>query len=274
MFVLGGLSGGGVLSTAAAFDGKTWSTIPSMPGARVNGGAVVFDSLLYFVGGFDGTKAVNTTFAFGGSSWSLSAPLITARYSFGIAVFQSKIFVIGGRAASGVPFDSVEVFTRDAWTNIAAAPAKLFGGSACVHDSLLFWTGGSPGTSSFVSSIYTFNGIGWSQLSQSLPTTLSLHSTISFSGALFVIGGQSAPGTTVNTVSYLSKGSWAGAASLGIAKYNAATCEFNGMLHSIGGMNSAGLGMTTIETLTFGGSSWTSAVSLGLARRSHAAVVF
>jgi N-acetylneuraminic acid mutarotase len=128
VLVLGGSNGTSPIASGAIYNAQTntWSSITTMPAARMNHVALSLeDGKVLAAGGSDGVAPSVNTYMWnphtgGGGTWSLADPMATARENHAaIRFLDNHILVAGGTTIGGATLDSTEIYdpAADAWSN-------------------------------------------------------------------------------------------------------------------------------------------------------------
>lgn len=149
LYVVGGDSGDGPLSTVQAYDPTTdtWADRAPMHVARNNPGVGVVDGILYVIGGTDVGGSVEA-YDPRTDSWTLKTDMPTPRAGAGIGVVDGILYAVGG--GNGFTGEAaVEAYdpVTDSWTTRSPLPfARGFSGIAVIEDRLYVLGGftGSP----------------------------------------------------------------------------------------------------------------------------------
>mmetsp|Transcript_131083 Transcript_131083/g.261555 ORF Transcript_131083/g.261555 Transcript_131083/m.261555 type:complete len:643 (+) Transcript_131083:121-2049(+) len=110
IYVLGGSTDKDqYLKTVKVFDGKTWSSAPSMIKGRSNAAAAIYDKKLFLVGGVTshGPGGSTVVEVFDGKDWHLAPSTQTVHGLVSAASFGSKLFIMGAQDKES---SKVEVF--------------------------------------------------------------------------------------------------------------------------------------------------------------------
>jgi N-acetylneuraminic acid mutarotase len=95
----------------------SWTTMESMPTARMSPGVAVVNGKIYALSG-EGhcTLTANDEYDITTNTWSNKTPMPTERYYFGTAVVDDKIYVIGGQNQTHI-FNMTEIYDphTDTW---------------------------------------------------------------------------------------------------------------------------------------------------------------
>jgi N-acetylneuraminic acid mutarotase len=138
-----------------------WSTRASMPGTgRSHMGYVNLDDKIYLVGGQTGNDEALTTTDTGfvydpaTDAWTpiASMPKAVSHISSSTFVMGGRIIVAGGETAHNVPSSAVFAYdpASNQWTSLTSLPAPRFSGVAGTIDGLIYFTGGSNLTTTYL----------------------------------------------------------------------------------------------------------------------------
>ncbi len=164
VFIAGGTSGlapqAGAYSYSIADD--TFTTLPSMSGARDSLALVAVGNDVYAIGGENAGTPLNRVelLADGASSWVQRAAMPSTRHSLAAVAVGTKIYVFGGKTNGGAVLDNVEVYdiAGDSWSNaVAQMPRPRAGFGAVVIDGLVYLVGGEAADGSRVTDLDVYN---------------------------------------------------------------------------------------------------------------------
>jgi hypothetical protein len=201
------------LSTAASYDGASWTASPSLNVAARMGGVAGTQTAGLQFGGIQPPGTYNTNMqTWNGSAWADSPlNLTTGTYGLMGCGTQTAALKVGGENPAGGNYTTSEEFDGSGWTAGGALPeAKYVGAGNGVQTSALI-TGGSPsGTTTF-----EYNGSSWTAggaLSTSRPGTQAGSAGVSSSSNI-VFGGN-APGGVISATEGYDGTSWSTRPSL------------------------------------------------------------
>ena len=201
------------LSTAASYDGASWTASPSLNVAARMGGVAGTQTAGLQFGGIQPPGTYNTNMqTWNGSAWADSPlNLTTGTYGLMGCGTQTAALKVGGENPAGGNYTTSEEFDGSGWTAGGALPeAKYVGAGNGVQTSALI-TGGSPsGTTTF-----EYNGSSWTAggaLSTSRPGTQAGSAGVSSSSN--IIFGGNAPGGVISATEGYDGTSWSTRPSL------------------------------------------------------------
>jgi N-acetylneuraminic acid mutarotase len=262
IYAIGGDDGSGPVATAAAYDtlARAWSTVASMPTARLNLAATSGPGLLYALGGSTGSSALATheIYDAAADAWSSSTPLPTARS--GLAAVTGRdglIYAVGGY--DGTYLTTVEAFdpTTESWTTKASMPTARAGLTAVTGpDGLIYAMGGQNSGASALDTVEVFNPAtnSWTT-GVSLPAArYGLAAAVGPDSLIYAMGGVDASGspqTSVYSYDPATGAPWTSQASLLTAQaFLAADTGPDGLIYAIGGENFTEPALGTVEAFT------------------------
>jgi len=201
------------LSTAASYDGASWTASPSLNVAARMGGVAGTQTAGLQFGGIQPPGTYNTNMqTWNGSAWANSPlNLTTGTYGLMGCGTQTAALKVGGENPAGGNYTTSEEFDGLGWTAGGTLPeAKYVAAGNGVQTSALI-TGGSPsGTTTF-----EYNGSLWTAggaLSTSRPGTQAGSAGVSSSSNI-VFGGN-APGGVISATEGYDGTSWSTRPSL------------------------------------------------------------
>ena len=201
------------LSTAASYDGASWTASPSLNVAARMGGVAGTQTAGLQFGGIQPPGTYNTNMqTWNGSAWADSPyNLTTGTYGLMGCGTQTAALKVGGENPAGGNYTTSEEFDGSGWTAGGTLPeAKYVAAGNGVQTSALI-TGGSPsGTTTF-----EYNGSLWTAggaLSTSRPGTQAGSAGVSSSSNI-VFGGN-APGGVISATEGYDGTSWSTRPSL------------------------------------------------------------
>ena len=162
-----------IASVDRSSDGRTWTSVGSLPSAREGGGLLVFNSKLWYLGGansfFTPTDLVYSSSD--GVTWGTEAALPSPRSYMGATVFNNKMWLIGGYNSSNVLQSNV--WSSDdgvSWNAVGTLPNALILGSLVTFNNKLWHAGGYTGSP--LDAVYSSaDGVSWTTETP-LPTAL------------------------------------------------------------------------------------------------------
>lgn len=126
---------GGVCASVEVFDGRRWTTAPSMPRSTCfcASGVLTARGKNYFVvaGGEDGRDVLDHCQAFDGQNWTLFAPMPAASCATAGCAYNNALYVFGGYRHSVADKVLVYDIENDAWSNGPALHCRFSFASAC-----------------------------------------------------------------------------------------------------------------------------------------------
>jgi len=155
LYVFGGDSGQGALSTTQEYDPRTntWGLRAPMPTARFAGLAATIGSRIYVVGGAPAAAGrVVEAYEPAGDRWVPQTPMPTSRNHVAGGVIGGRLHVVGGRPPNTLAVHEVFDPVTGSWSSRAAMPTGRSGHAGAVVRGCLYTFGGegNPTTSSGV----------------------------------------------------------------------------------------------------------------------------
>jgi N-acetylneuraminic acid mutarotase len=185
--VLTATSAGAIIVRSVSFDEITedsWTTMVSMPTARVGLGVAVVDGKIYAIGGHTGNErtAANEVYDPASDTWSTKEQMPTPRIGFAIAAYGKMIYCIGGNVGEATAISECYDTATDSWTTKTSMPAPMIGMSANVVNGKIFVIGGN---STFA---YDPETDSWTERTPA-PTDVWGHASAVVDNKIYVIGG-------------------------------------------------------------------------------------
>jgi len=205
MYAIGGRDGSlAALNTLEAYDPATnsWTTLTSMPTARMFAAAAVIGGVIYVVGGNDGLGGtLDTLEAYDPAtdSWSSLSSMPPARYNLAASAYGGLLFAIGGSDTS----DRAEVEAYDPGTDTWAAKSPLLAATeapaaSTVGTSIYVIGGESSGVVTGAVEVYDPIGDSWTA-STPIPTPRAELAVCVYGSTIYCVGGETfIPGLFTN----------------------------------------------------------------------------
>ncbi|HET9059190.1 MAG TPA: hypothetical protein VFN61_04660 [Acidimicrobiales bacterium] len=187
----------------------------TLPAARADAAAVAIGGTAYIVGGYDGSQMDAAVLATtDGASFTTVAQLpVPVRYP-AVAALGTKIYVFGGQDANGAPTDSVQVVdpaTHQA-TVVGHLPVALSAATAATIGGYIYLAGGdtplpqaTTGAAQASGAIYAYDpATGRFLVAGSLRVPVANAGATVTGGRLWLVGGETAPGSATADVQVLT----------------------------------------------------------------------
>jgi N-acetylneuraminic acid mutarotase len=274
------------LSTATSLTVLTapWLTKSSMPTARNGVAAAAINGLIYVAGGYNGSHLL-TVEAYDpvSNTWTGKANRPAPQTTPAIGVINGKLYTAGGTNCC-IEIGSLYEYTpaTDSWAAKAPMPTTRQDATGGVVNNRLYVAGGlnsggsgAHGTFSTLEEYDPSAGpAGTWTTKASMPTARRGAGGATAGGQFYVVGGQNASGTALNTVEAYDPGTntWTTKAPMPTARYSVEIAQVGGLLYAIGG----GVGtsyLTTVEAYDLSTNTWSTFAPLNTARVYHNTVV-
>ena len=258
------------VTTTEHYDGTNWTSGGALNTARFY--LAGFGTLTSAVaaGGNGGESAVEE---YNGSSWTSATSLGTGRTQLGSSgSSETDGIVFGGEAPGPTVKADAESYDGTSWTegpNLATARRGLSGSSGHSKTAALA-TAGFPTynlTEEFTKSVNVITAGAWASAS-GMNTGRARFGSAGAKDSALAFGGYTVPGNTTNTEKYDGT-SWTETGNTPDARNSNTGTGSQTAAMSMSGQDATG-GPTT-ATITFDGSSWSSAPALNVRRQSAAA---
>jgi hypothetical protein len=203
LYYVGGASNGMAVAAVHKYDGASWTTAPSLPGARRDFAVAVLNGSAYVIGGCDsGGGMVSTGYRFDGTNWTTAASLPASRYCASAATLGNYLYVMGGLKSGGVQSTEVLRFDGSAWTTLGVAQSRwLYHPAVCVDGWRFLFSGGMNTSYTSITNITAFDGTSWTE-QRALGWPLSEAAAGVVNGQLYVAGGGSSFSPSTSTLYY------------------------------------------------------------------------
>jgi N-acetylneuraminic acid mutarotase len=236
-----------------------WTTMPSLPDVRREGGVVAADGDVFVLGGNTGNSVrTNTVLRFdtATSTWSYVAPYPgpALDHTGALASTGGLIYLIGG--ATEVPSPNVATLraynvATNSWSTIAPMPqARAAMGATTVNGKLYVMGGWINGVRTNTALVYDPAANSWSPIA-AMPTARDHVKAVAIAGKIYAVGGfvgAYPAGTTGNVEVYdPTTNTWSTAASLPTSRADLGAVVVNGRLVTFGGVNASGTVAVTEE---------------------------
>ena len=247
------------VTTTEHYDGTNWTSGGALNTARFY--LAGFGTLTSAVaaGGNGGESAVEE---YNGSSWTSATSLGTGRTQLGSSgSSETDGIVFGGEAPGPTVKADAESYDGTSWTegpNLATARRGLSGSSGHSKTAALA-TAGFPTynlTEEFNSSANVITAGAWAS-GGTFPYGSGGITGFGGQTSAVAVGGESAPGPTVNTVSHYDGSSWSSATNYPSTARNAGTIGTQPAGLVVGANTAPGATPTITTTSEYDGSSWT-----------------
>jgi N-acetylneuraminic acid mutarotase len=250
-----------------------WTTLAPLPEPHSGAGGGVIDGKLYLVGAVPtGFSTSINIYDPATDTWSTGAadPLNQASPASG--VIGGKLYVAGG-AINGDGNNvttALEVYDplADTWTTGASMPTPRYRTASGVIDGKLYVAGGQgPGPTVALNRLDVYDPATntWTTLT-SMPTARTGFDAAAgvIDGRLYVVGGNTAPGSVVGTLEVYNPitDSWSTKASMPTARASAGVAVLNGSLYVAGGLDAAETSLATVESYDPATDTWAAQPSL------------
>lgn len=241
----------------------TWLERASLPEARSAAAVVVYQEQIYVLGGETaaGVSAAVLRYDPQNDQWQeLAAKPTAVRYA-GAAVLAGQILVPGGLDAAGKPSAVLEIYNPqdNRWSAGPDLPQPLADYALLAFEGRLYLFGGWDGSRVSAETYIFLPGATpaqgeWQRLTP-LPAARRGAGAAQASGRIFVLGGQAADGTILNTneiyAPYLDQGAenpWQAGMPLPEPRLRPAVSSVADLIYVIGGTTSPS-GQTDLPTL-------------------------
>jgi len=260
-----GLAFGGsppVRNTTEEYDGSSWTAGGTLSVAFEDAaGAGTQTAGLKFGGRGTPTQV---TEKYDGSSWTTSGNMNTGRGYLAGAGIQTSALGYGGFMPPG-RFDVTEKYDGSTWSNSPATMAtaiRQFGGTGATQTAALAFGGESSGsphlatTQEYNSSVNAITAAAWAS-GGTFPYGSGGITGFGGQTSAVAVGGESAPGPTVNTVSHYDGSSWTSATNYPSTARNAGTIGTQPAGLVVGANTAPGATPTITTTSEYDGTNWT-----------------
>ncbi len=132
IYLLGGMPNSGWSMTAYEFDGTSWQTLGTLPGAQAWTTAFSAFNKLWFIGGYSGTSVLDVINSYDGASWTTAGtPFNYTTFRTQFISLESEILALGQGAFSG-SYGSEVLSSYDGlfWNSRGVLPEGRAGGAA------------------------------------------------------------------------------------------------------------------------------------------------
>ena len=288
---------------------SAWASTTAFTSARYWHTSVAYNGFLYVIGGWNDTTYFNTVqyaqFASNGTvgTWTATTAFTAGRYSHTSVVYNGYLYIDHGLHDSidSTCLNTTSVTCQDVqyapiasngsvgtWTANQFLVTSRSAHTAVVHNGILLLFGGANSVGTNVASgvhlsIGAVNALGTWTTMNSFTTARSGHTSVTYNGYYYVIGGNT--GSATNGVQYGAltnagvNGTTSATSALTTARYNHSTVVYKGFMYAIGGWN----GTTYYNDVEYSAvasagtlGTWASATSSNFttARYGHTSVVY
>jgi parallel beta-helix repeat protein len=275
-----------------------WKSTTSLPEGRRYHSSVEYNGYLYVVGGLGGSPE-NVWYAPLQENaevgvWNSTTSLPDTRASATSITYNDRLYIIGGWEPYGPTYEDVWCApinsngTLGSWNSTTPLPVATAGHASVVYGNYLYVIGGYYRRQYSGHTYYNYvwyapiNSDGtissWLQTT-SLPTNKCFHTSVTYNGYIYVIGGYNGSDITdevwyapINSDGTL--GSWASTNSLPVKKAYHTCVLHNGCIYVIGGGNDIGTVWYAPVHLDGTIGSWEQTSSLLKGRASHTSVSY
>lgn len=248
IYVAGG-NNGAALSTFYAYSPllNTWSTLPSLPGARyAMSGAGVISNKLYVAGGWTYSPPLpnNNLWVYDpeANTWDTSrAPMPLLSGDGASGVISNKFYVTTpDNGYSGV-YNYLHVYdpAQDKWTPLASSPIAHKGPGYGVVGAALYVVGGYNGSGVITTQLDVYDPVAnaWTTKSPMTTPRYACASAV-VNGKLYVVGGWDGTKYLSSMEVYdPSSATWTTEAPMITRRNGVSGASVNGVLYAIGGAN-------------------------------------
>lgn len=304
IYVIGGYGGthyNDVQYAPVQSDGTlgTWSTTSAFGTPRRTHKSVVYNGYLYILGGFAGGTTYFNDVQFAPinadgtvGAWATTTSFTTGRYGHTSVTYDGFLYVIGGYSGvymSDVQFARIHADgTVGTWAFTTSLAVPHFTSTSLAYNGYLYVIGGSSASGTYLNDVQfaaiNANGtIGAWSASSTFASARYGHTSVTFGGYLYVIGGTS--GSIYNDVQVATVsaganalvGAWTATSSFITPRFGHASVANDGYLYVLGGQTSGGYTNTVQYAAvnadgTLG--TWTITNPFTTARSQHASVVY
>ena len=204
----GGYSGTATLGTTEEYDGTNWTAGNAIGTSRYSGGSAGIQTAAL---AFGGTPPVTTaTEEYDGTNWTAGGDMVTARRYCAGCGLQDSALVFGAGPTAVV---KTEMYDGTSWTEtVDMGIAQKNHGGAGLQGTALSCGGESPSNTGLVTQEFnitanTITAGAWSS-GGTIPYSSPQKNGSGILTAAFVVGGETPPGTMVNTSVKYDGTSW------------------------------------------------------------------
>ena len=276
----------------------SWTTTTSFNTGRYGHTSVAYNGYLYVIGGW-GTivhddvqfAPINANGTVG--TWTITTSFSTPRWWHTSVAYNGYLYVIGGNDGfsyfNDVQFAPINANgTIGSWTTTTSFNTGRLGHTSVAYNGYLYVI---AGTNHFIfyndvqlAPINADGTIGAWASTISLTTARAGQTSVAYNGCLYVIGGLTNGGVTLNDVLYATInsngriGTWNTSSSFATARYLHTSIAYNNYLYVIGGTISepSSLGDVQFAPINPMGaiSAWTATTSFVTARELHTSAAY
>ena len=265
-----GTTPGSTVANTEEWDGSSWSEVTDNPTARRFGNGFGTQTAAVAAGGMPNTTT--TSQEYDGTNWTSGGTLNTGRaYMAGWGTQTAGLVAAGN--ASGSVSNATERYdgTSFSTTGSLATARNDAGGAGATQNSGVLAGGFTSGSSTHVEEynfgINTITAAAWASAA-AMNTGRARFGSAGAKDSALAFGGYTVPGNTTNTEKYDGT-SWTETGNTPDARNSNTGTGSQTAAMSMSGQDSTG-GPTT-ATITFDGSSWSSAPALNVRRQSASA---
>ena len=272
----------------------SWTATTSFTTARRAHTSLAYNGYLYLIGGRWASGYLNDVrYAPINGDGTIGAWIVTTSFTSGRSghtsvIYNGYLYVIGGwnnSAFNDVQYAPINANgTVGTWTATTSFATARHGHTSVINNGYLYVIGGNSG-SGYLSDVQyapiNANGtVGTWATTTSLPGIRSYHTSVAYSGYLYVIGGYN--GTNLNDVRYAvmnangTIGSWTATTSFPTGRSYHTSVINNGYLYVIGGWDGTSyINDVQYALINANGTvgTWIATVSFPTARDGHASLV-
>jgi N-acetylneuraminic acid mutarotase len=243
--------------SAVTNDAGSWASATGFPTGRSEHSSVAYNGYLYVIGGWKGGTDFLDQIEFAHlnsdgtvGAWNVGTHLPTARYEHTSVAYNGYLYVIGGYGSGGFLNEVLYAHinsdgTLGSWSSTTTLPTGRRNHTSVVYNGNLYVIGGFSSSSSrldqvLYAAINPDGTVGSWTAANALPTPRESHTSVTFNGRLYTIGGVDSGGF-LDDVIYADMngdgtiGSWTATTSLPTALYEHASVSYKGYLYATGG---------------------------------------
>ncbi|HYR85760.1 MAG TPA: kelch repeat-containing protein [Terriglobia bacterium] len=235
----------GIMAILLLLQHGAWASIPPMPDARQEVGAIAVEGRVYVIGGLDSNGAASTRvdiFDTHTGTWQPAPAFPIPVHHSMVAAAGHKIYVAGGYTDPGfLPHARTYEFDPDLsiWTRKADMPTVRGAGAAASYGGKVYVFGGER-TGESVNEVAAYDPIAnsWTTVAP-MPTPRNHLGAALAHGKIYVVGGR--PGNlSVNEAFDVAAGSWTTQSPLPTGRSGIAAAAIGKYVYVFGGEGNAG----------------------------------
>ncbi|MBI3096757.1 MAG: hypothetical protein HYY93_00705, partial [Planctomycetes bacterium] len=268
-----------------------WAATTAFTTARRSHASVAYNGYVYVIGGIGGGylndvqyAPINANGTVGG--WTATTPFTTARAAHTSVAYNGYLYVIGGNLTD-VQFAPINANgTVGAWTATTALTTARDSHTSVAHNGYIYvmggWVGGVAVNGVEYATINANGTLGAWTATTALMTARSSHTSVVYSGYLYVIGGDTGSGY-LNDVQCApidangTVGAWTPTTALSTVRSGPGSAVHNGYLYVMGGTSSGGqLNDVQVAPISANGTvgTWTTTLPFTTARSTPRPIAY